>query len=332
MFEHARAAGLPMLGGLDITIDHNRHRVRGHFWAADTAAHDPDTAPVQSTPPAFSSVKIIVILPGFTEFCEKYAAEFLRFHQMGFNVLAIDWPGQGQSGHFGHHWLAVHCTDFDDHLQALDRLIDAVGLGGQPITLFGHSMGGHLALRYAAWRPDLVQGVILSAPMMAPPAMPVWLIRLASYALGRVGMARAHPPFHRVLTLDLARLYWPENPLTRDIKGYEDQFVWFDDAPELRRSGPTIGWVSAAYRSTALYTLNPDWLASIRVPVLALVAGDERVVHAPSTDNALPYLPDVEIVRFDGARHELTREIPDVTDQLWGHVDKFMNRLDWGGL
>jgi len=37
-------------------------------------------------------------------------------------------------------------------------------------------------------------------------------------------------------------------------------------------------------------------------------------------------------VRFDGARHELTREIPDVTDQLWGHVDKFLNRLDWGGL
>ena len=90
MFEYARAAGLPMLGGRDITIEHNRHRVRGHFWAAD----DLDIEPI---PSAFNSVKTIVILPGFTEFCEKYAAEFLRFHQMGFNVLAIDWPGQGQS-------------------------------------------------------------------------------------------------------------------------------------------------------------------------------------------------------------------------------------------
>ena len=183
MFEYARAAGLQMLGGRDITIEHNRHQVRGHFWAADAAAGDPDSA---SKPSAFSSVKTIVILPGFTEFCEKYAAEFLRFRQMGFNVLAIDWPGQGRSVHFGYHWLAVHCTDFDDHLQALDRLIETVGLGSQPITLFGHSMGGHLALRYAAWRADLVQGVILSAPMMAPPVMPVWLIRLAATPLARL--------------------------------------------------------------------------------------------------------------------------------------------------
>ena len=66
------------------------------------------------------------------------------------------------------------------------------------------------------------------------------------------------------------------------------------------------------------------------MPILALVAGDERVVHAPSTYLALPYLPDVEVVRFDGARHELTREIADVTDRLWEHVNRFLSRLDRG--
>ena len=135
-----------------------------------------------------------------------------------------------------------------------------------------------------------MKAVILSAPMMAPPVMPVWLIRIASYLLSNIGFARRHPPFHQVLSLDVARHYRVENTLTRDPRGYEEQFVWFDDAPELRRSGPSVGWINAAYRSCALYTLNPDWLAQLDVPVLAFVAGDERVVSASATIEVYPIL------------------------------------------
>ncbi|MDC1408682.1 alpha/beta hydrolase [Candidatus Puniceispirillum sp.] len=330
MFDWARSAGLPMLGGHDFYVYHRDASVRAHFWPAGQAARDPDEKyVVQATAPAPSTAhKTIVILPGFTEFCEKYSVEVLHFHEKGYHVLIIDWPGQGQSGHFGRHPLAVHCTDFDHHLSALDSVISAVGLDGHELVLFGHSMGGHLALRYAAWRPYKVAAVILSAPMMAPPVMPVWLIRLTSYVLGNLGLARSHPPFHRVLSLDWVRHYRPENVLTRYPKGYEDQFIWFDDAPELRRSGPTIGWVSAAYHSCALYTLNPDWLAALDVPVLAFVAGDERVVFAPATDSSIPHIRNLERIVFDGARHELTRELPEVTDALWHHVDLFLARLD----
>ena len=53
---------------------------------------------------------------------------------------------------------------------------------------------------------------------------------------------------------------------------YEDQFLWFDDAPELRRSGPTAGWVRAAYASCVATTLNRDWMKRLELPVLALTA------------------------------------------------------------
>ena len=343
MFDHARAAGLPMLGGSDVFIYHAGIRVRAHFWVAgrpssEAYSHDipaPDT-PITDTPVetsfegGFATSKTIVILPGFTEFCEKYSAEILRFHNQGYNVLTIYWPGQGQSGHLGKDPLAVHCDDFANHLGALDAVMDVVGLGGHDMVLFGHSMGGHLALRYAALCGDRVRGVILSAPMMAPPVMPVWLVRFASAVLKGMGLARSHPPFHRVLSLDFVRHFRLDNVLTRDPKGYEEQFIWFDDAPELRRSGPTIGWVNAAYSSTALYTLNPVWLETLAVPVLALVAGDERVVFGPATDMALLYIDDLERVDFPNARHELTRELPEVTGRLWLHVDAFLDRIDWG--
>ena len=329
MFEWARAAGLPMLGGYDVYAYYRDASVRAHFWASGQEACDPnDKYKIAGTIPSPPKLqKTIVILPGFTEFCEKYSHEVQRFHERGYNVLEIDWPGQGQSGHFGWHPLAVHCDDFDHHIGAMDAVIEKVGLDGHELVLFGHSMGGHLALRYAVRRPYDVKAIILTAPMMAPPVMPVWLIRVASYLLSNIGLARRHPPFHHVLSLDVVRHYRFDNTLTRDPRGYEDQFVWFDDAPELRRSGPTVGWVNAAYRSCALYTLNPYWLAQLNAPVLAFVAGDERVVSATATSSSLPHIRNLKRVDFEGARHELMRELPEVTDVLWQHIDSFLTSV-----
>ncbi len=329
MFEWARAAGLPMLGGYDVYASYRDSSVRAHFWAAGEQARDPiEKYKIAGAVPVASNVqKTIVIFPGFTEFCEKYSKEVLDFHKRGYNVLVIDWPGQGQSGHFGRHPLAVHCDDFDHHLGAMDAVILKAGLDGHNLILFGHSMGGHLALRYAVWRPCDVKAVILTAPMMAPPLMPVWLLRAASCFLSNIGFARTYPPFHQVVPLDVARHYRVENTLTRDQRGYENQFVWFDDAPELRRSGPTVGWVNAAYRSCARYTLNPSWLAQLDVPVLVFVAGDERIVFAPATNVSLPYIRNLQRVDYKGARHELMRELPEVTNALWQRIDAFLESL-----
>ena len=330
MFYAARAAGLPMLSGVNIFVPAAGGVVRAHYWAAGRSALDPRDQPDESAPPRENGEKTdvatIVILPGFAEFCEKYSRHVLRLHQSGYNVLIIDWPGQGLSGHYGKDPLAVHCEDFSIYLDALDAAITAVGLLRDQFFLFGHSMGGHLALRYAARRPAHILGVILSAPMMAPPVMPVWLIRGLSAFLQGMGLGLAYPPFHRAPDLDWVRKYRPDNKLTRWPQGYESQFFWFDDMPRLRRSGPTIGWVNAAYQSSAQCTLNADWLRSIRVPVLSFLAGDEKIVSASATDYALPFVPHLERHDFAGARHELLHELPEVTDQLWSSLLAFIKK------
>ncbi len=330
MFDAARAAGLPMLGGVDIFVSSAGHFVRAHYWAAGRPALDPHDQPDEPVPLSENvkkaDVATVVILPGFTEFCEKYSSVVLRLHQSGHNVLIIDWPGQGLSGHYGKDPLAVHCDDFFIYLDALDAAIKAIGLWEDQLFLFGHSMGGHLALRYAVRRPAHILGVILCAPMMAPPVMPVWLIWGLSAILQRMGLGLDYPPFHRAPELDWVRHYRPDNKLTRWPQGYESQFFWFDDMPRLRRSGPTIGWVSAAYQSSAQCTLNADWLSSIRVPVLSFVAGDEKIVSASATNYALPFVPHLERHDFEGARHELLHELPEVTDQLWSSLLAFIER------
>ncbi|HAE09646.1 MAG TPA: hypothetical protein DCG26_05785, partial [Alphaproteobacteria bacterium] len=80
MFDWARSAGLDMLGGVDIYAYHRGASVRANFWAAGQAALDPDDRYIigNAAPQPNLATKTIVILPGFTEFCEKYSAEVLR--------------------------------------------------------------------------------------------------------------------------------------------------------------------------------------------------------------------------------------------------------------
>lgn len=269
----------------------------------------------------------MVICPGFTEFCEKYADVASRLTALAHDVLIIDWPGQGRSGHLGELPLSVHIDDFEDHIAAADALMTAVGFATRPVVFLGHSMGGHLALRLAARHREYACGAIILSPMIAPPVMPVWGVRLLAGAIVGAVFGRRPALCRRPTDLANERVFRETNGLTRVRKGYEDQFVWFDDAPELRRSGPTAGWVRAAYESCAATTLNRNWMRRLDLPVLALTAGDERIVHQPSTNRMLRCLAGCQHVSFEGARHELLFETNDVQAELWRRIESFLAGL-----
>lgn len=74
-------------------------------------------------------------------------------------MTLIDLPGHGLSevdGDLNSEVMRV------DTLEAMDALLD------RPTVLFGNSMGGMVALRYAAHVPDKVAGIILISPGGAP--------------------------------------------------------------------------------------------------------------------------------------------------------------------
>lgn len=74
----------------------------------------------------------------------------------GFEVIAIDWPGQGESPHDGGPVTADHYAD----------LLEAVlpGLCGEPPILIGNSIGGAAAIVLAARRPEAVTALVLCDP------------------------------------------------------------------------------------------------------------------------------------------------------------------------
>jgi len=299
-----------MLGGEDLYVTSAGLRVRGHFWRSDG-----DGLPV-------------VICPGFGEFCEKYSRAAAHLHAKGHSVLIIDWPGQGRSGTLAATGLGIHIDSFDQHLDAMDALMQAAGLDKARLAILGHSMGGHLALRLTARHAARVAGTVILSPMMIPRPYPVWLVRCLARILVMAGRSRHHAPSSPPRPFETERLCFDRNRLTRCPDGFEAQFRWHDDAPELWRSGASVGWVAAAYRSCANTTLNPAFLRSLRQPVLALTGSDETIVRKQAFGEMFRWIPDCTHHDYDGARHELLYETEDVRTDLMRRVDDFLDGLD----
>ena len=311
-FPHAVAAGLPMLGGEDIHVTSGGVRVRGHFWKADGGKLP------------------VLICPGFTEFCEKFSPLAARLNARGHSVLIIDWPGQGRSGHLAMSDSGVHIDSFDQHLRAMDAVVDAAGIAAGKCIILGHSMGGHLALRLASRYGVRVAGTVAMSPMMVPRPRPVWLVRLLANFLILAGRARHHAPGHLPRQFQDEAVFSEDNHLTRCERGYRQRFSWFEDAPELWRYGASVGWVAAAYQSCAMTTLNPAFLRSIACPVLTLTGGDETIVRKQAFEEMLRWLPDRRHHEDDGAKHELLYETEEVRIDLWQRIDAFLDEIGTG--
>lgn len=58
----------------------------------------------------------------------------------------------------------------EDHLDALDEMLDALGIAGRPIIIGAHSMGGSVAVRWARRRGAQVQRVVCWGPPVYPDA------------------------------------------------------------------------------------------------------------------------------------------------------------------
>lgn len=75
------------------------------------------------------------------------------------HLYALDFRGHGTSARVpGHYRLADYC---DDALALIRRV-------GEPVVVYGHSLGGWVALSLAADHPELVRGVVVADSAVFP--------------------------------------------------------------------------------------------------------------------------------------------------------------------
>ena len=100
-----------------------------------------------------SGAPVVLLLHGMAAAGNSFGAAFDRLGDSA-RVVVPDLLG------FGGSMLPPGEVSGEDHLDALDAMLAALGLTQAPLIVVGHSMGGPLALRFAARHIDRVRIVI----------------------------------------------------------------------------------------------------------------------------------------------------------------------------
>jgi lysophospholipase len=267
----------------------------------------------------------VLFLNGRTEYMDKYAEVFEALSERGYEVYSLDWRGQGLSERLLADSQKGHVDDFEDYLRDLEQLLAIVQsrCAPPPFILLGHSMGGHLALRFLERHLDRFSRGVLSAPMIdiqVPTYLPRRLLRWLVDAALRRGRSDRYVfgsgPFN-----DRDRRF-EGNPLTSDRARFQRNVDMIQRDPRLALGGVTFGWLSAALHSID-YLNAPVFARTLVVPLLMVTAGEDRIVSRRAQDAFCHKAPDCRRLNIEGARHEILVETDPRRAQFWQAFDDF---------
>jgi lysophospholipase len=278
----------------------------------------------------------LVLLNGRAEYLEKYEAVARSWAARGFLVFGMDWRGQGLSSRFlpdGTPQQASlrqrgYLRDYAVLLADLDVFLERVVLAQAvpPLVLFGHSMGGHLALRHLLDRGSgPFAAAVLSAPMTDIRNRPRWvspaLARIAARSAVLSGCGTAYVPGQR--DYDPAREAFRTNPVTSDPEIWAVHHRWYRAVPDLVLGGVTFAWLDASFRSIdRLRRPGPE--GRIELPMLVMVPGRDCLVPPESQAALGARHAHCRIVRHEDALHEILMEREEIRRRAWADIDAFL--------
>ena len=266
----------------------------------------------------------VVLLSGRSEFLEKYEEPIQCLNQRNFDVYSIDWRGQGLASRLLPNRQKGYVEKFDDYLNDLKEIYDKLIRPSirEPAIFMGHSMGGHVAIRFAHDRPDDVDRLILTAPMVDinfkpfPKFVVKQLTRIMT-ALGKADRYALGSKDYRVIDQQFRG-----NKLTSDPIRFFDHINAVKKNPDLALGGVTFGWLNAAFDSIDVMR-SPGFAQTIEMPVLMAVAQKDRVVSRAAQEELCGKIPDCRIRLINNARHEILKEVDEIQKQFWEAFDNF---------
>lgn len=224
----------------------------------------------------------LLLVHGLAEHSGRYEHVGARFAAAGIETHAVDLRGFGGSGGpraWLGRWSELH-DDLEGRLTELRAVVPQ-----RPLVLYGHSLGGMVALGYVLdgrSQPDLL---VLSAPAISA-EIPAW---------------------QRALVAVLDRVA----PRTRLPNRLDGSVLSRDPAVGLDYFGDPLNVHASTARFGALAFAEQKRVASaldrLSIPTLVIHGGDDTLVPTASSE-AFEGRPGVTRRVFDGLRHETHNE------------------------
>ncbi|KUN83011.1 hydrolase [Streptomyces bungoensis] len=267
------------------------------------------TLSVRSRPPAREGLPAALFVHGLGGSSQNWSSLMAELDGV-VDGEAVDLPGFGDSPPPDDGNYSV-----TGHARAVIRYLDACGRG--PVHLFGNSLGGAVATRVAAVRPDLVRTLTLISP-----ALPELRIQRTAVPTGLLGVPGIAALFTR-LTRE-----WTAEQRVRGVLGlcYGDPaqvspeaFRHAVDELERRLQLPYF-WDAMARSARGIvdaYTLGGQhglWRQAERVlaPTLLIYGGRDQLVGCRMARKATRAFRDNRLLTLPEAGHVAMMEYPQV--------------------
>ena len=229
---------------------------------------------------------VIVFVHGIGEHCRRYDDWFANFCDMNLAVVSGDHHGHGKSeGKRGHFSTYCEALDFVDMLfEKANELFPHL-----PKLIYGHSMGGNIALNYLLRRSSKVKGALVSSP---------WVILKNPPSKVLLGVARIldniFPKFTKHSGIR-------REQLTSDaveLEKYEK-----DDLLHGKITVRTFFELDAA----ATYAMNN--IHKLKIPLLLMHGTADPIASPEGSKYLAEKNPDyITLKLFDGFLHEIHKE------------------------
>ena len=324
--QHWDAAAIPpnkWRGSLYFTSD-TGHKIRyGH-------------APAQG-----QTIGSVVLTHGYGEHIDIYFETIKNYQKMGYEVFAMDWHGHGKSEHANkENHKRSSSQGMQRHADDLNSFIEDVVTpqrhpDSKSLIMSTNSMGGHAGLLYLKDHDDVFDAAIMSTPMfditrMGLPKAITPVLRWAFNAASKIGLKNVPIPTGGSISKKLERFAQPPTDTKQtDLSGLNIRSYIADLVrafhPKAQIGEPTVGWIASVYNSVHK-AMQPDFLKSIKTPVLIGTAGKDDLVDNEALDKAVKYMPNAEQLFLPSATHVLWLEPDENHNRWWDAIDDFLER------
>lgn len=244
---------------------------------------------------------VVVLIHGFSIPMEIWGTTHRRLQQAGYRVLRYDLLGRGYSDRPRIRY------DGEVFERQLSELLSALDIDG-PLVVAGLSMGGPIAMRFAANNAEKVVATILIAPLhqpLQPPPMPerIGHFMLGAFYVPSIRQSFAAPYISAADRAELERAYQAQTEIRGFTQALASSFYAFS-AQDHRQY----------YQQTRQYG----------VPTMLIWGTNDNVVPYTHAEGVQEDALVVHFVTAEGAGHTPHLEQPDLVN---GHILEFLREF-----
>ncbi|MBI2166620.1 MAG: lysophospholipase [Candidatus Omnitrophica bacterium] len=229
----------------------------------------------------------LFLIHGHGEHSGRYLKFFTRLQDLGYSIAAFDLRGCGRSS--GRRVFVDHFEDYTGDVDTVFNFLTKQQKVNPPVILFGHSLGGLIALTWARANGGKISKLILSSPLIGVP------LEETKFRLG--------------LFLDrLAPRLVLQNPVRPNYLTHDPEEIQKYQRDPLIQRKITARLACEMIRQARLIRQEAY---SASFPVYLLMAKEDRIVDPEATRRFFSRLqaPARELEEFKGFYHEIFNEL-----------------------